>query len=47
LNEAIAIFAMTKVIDQMQFGVAYEKSTEQSRDFTGTGTFEALLRFRF
>ncbi|MBL4746632.1 MAG: type IX secretion system membrane protein PorP/SprF [Flavobacteriaceae bacterium] len=47
LNEAIAIFAMTKVIDQMQFGVAYEKSTEQSRDYTGTGTFEALLRFRF
>ncbi|MBL4746141.1 MAG: type IX secretion system membrane protein PorP/SprF [Flavobacteriaceae bacterium] len=47
LNEAVAIFAMTKVIDQMQFGVAYEKSTEQSRDFTGTGTFEALLRFRF
>ncbi|PCH72878.1 MAG: hypothetical protein COB98_11440 [Flavobacteriaceae bacterium] len=47
LNESIAVFAMTKVIDQMQFGVAYEKSTEQSSDFTGTGTFEALLRFRF
>jgi len=47
LKESVSIFAMTKVIDQMQFGVAYEKSTEQSTDFTGTGTFEALLRFRF
>lgn len=47
LGESIAVFAMTKVIDQMQFGMAYEKATEMSRDYTGIGTFEALLRFRF
>lgn len=47
LDESIAVFAMIKVIEQMQFGLSYEKATEQSNDYTGTGTFEGLLRFSF
>ncbi len=47
IDESVSVFAMLKVIDQMQLGLAYEKSTVVTNEFTGTGTFEALLRFRF
>ncbi len=47
IDESVSVFALLKVVDQLQFGVAYEKSTAVTNEFTGTGTFEALLRFRF
>ncbi|PCI33060.1 MAG: hypothetical protein COB60_08455 [Flavobacteriaceae bacterium] len=47
IDESVSVFTMLKVLDTMQFGLGYEKATAIINDYTGTGTFEALLRFRF